>query len=45
MLFERDGVHRWTMHVNRAEFDHILLDHAADVGVEVFQGVAVTALP
>ncbi|GGQ04735.1 NAD(P)/FAD-dependent oxidoreductase [Streptomyces roseolilacinus] len=41
--FEKDGVHRWTMHVNRAEFDHILLDHAADVGVEVFQGVAVTA--
>ncbi|MDQ0771947.1 flavin-dependent dehydrogenase [Streptomyces aurantiacus] len=41
--FERDGVLRWTMHVDRAEFDHILLDHAADVGVEVFQGVAVTA--
>ncbi|WP_221349881.1 NAD(P)/FAD-dependent oxidoreductase [Streptomyces beigongshangae] len=41
--FERDGVRRWTMHVDRAEFDHILLDHAADVGVEVFQGVAVTA--
>ncbi|MFF9630331.1 NAD(P)/FAD-dependent oxidoreductase [Streptomyces fradiae] len=41
--FEKDGVHRWTMHVDRAEFDHILLDHAADVGVEVFQGVAVTA--
>ncbi|MEU5127250.1 NAD(P)/FAD-dependent oxidoreductase [Streptomyces mobaraensis] len=42
-LFEKDGVLRWTMHVNRAEFDHILLDHAADVGVEVFQGTAVTA--
>ncbi|UUS31631.1 MULTISPECIES: NAD(P)/FAD-dependent oxidoreductase [Streptomyces] len=41
--FEKDGVRRWTMHVDRAEFDHILLDHAADVGVEVFQGVAVTA--
>ncbi|SCL15124.1 NAD(P)/FAD-dependent oxidoreductase [Micromonospora inyonensis] len=43
VLFERDGVHRWTMHVDRAEFDHILLDHVADVGVDVFQGVAVTA--
>ena len=36
-----DGVYRWAMHVNRAEFDHILLDHAADEGVEVFQGVPV----
>jgi flavin-dependent dehydrogenase len=38
-----DGVHRWSMHVNRSEFDHILLDHAADVGVEVYQGVSVSA--
>jgi hypothetical protein len=38
-----DGVHRWAMHVNRAEFDHILLDHAADSGVEVRQGTAVSA--
>lgn len=37
-----DGVHRWAMHVNRGEFDHILLDHAADCGVEVFQGVTVS---
>jgi len=40
--FEEDGVYRWTMHVNRAEFDHILLDHAADVGADVFQGTAIT---
>jgi flavin-dependent dehydrogenase len=38
-----DGVYRWAMHVNRSEFDQILLDHAADEGVEVFQGVAVSA--
>ncbi|HEV8556661.1 MAG TPA: NAD(P)/FAD-dependent oxidoreductase [Actinophytocola sp.] len=36
-----DGVYRWALHVNRSEFDHILLDNAADHGVEVFQGVAV----
>ena len=36
-----DGVHRWAMHVNRAEFDHILLDHAASLGVDVVQGVGV----
>jgi len=38
-----DGVHRWAMHVNRSEFDHILLDHAADSGVDVFQGTSVHA--
>jgi flavin-dependent dehydrogenase len=37
-----DGVFRWSMHVNRAEFDHILLDHAADLGVEVFQETSVS---
>jgi flavin-dependent dehydrogenase len=36
-----DGVHRWAMHVNRSEFDHILLDHAAESGVDVYQGVSV----
>ncbi|MEV8017507.1 tryptophan 7-halogenase [Streptomyces sp. NPDC086554] len=41
--YDSDGVLRWTMHVDRAEFDHILLDHAADVGVDVFQGLAVDA--
>ncbi|MGF7234848.1 MAG: NAD(P)/FAD-dependent oxidoreductase [Frankia sp.] len=37
----RDGVHRWSMHVNRSQFDHILLDHARSCGVEVFQGIKV----
>jgi flavin-dependent dehydrogenase len=37
-----DGVHRWAMHVNRAEFDHILLEHAESLGVEVHQGVTVS---
>ncbi|MCP3804861.1 tryptophan 7-halogenase [Allokutzneria sp. A3M-2-11 16] len=39
-----DGVYRWSMHVDRAEFDHILLDHAAELGVEVFQGTSVREL-
>lgn len=39
--YVHDGVHRWSLHVNRSEFDHILLDHAADCGVDVFQGVEV----
>ncbi|MFF9620421.1 NAD(P)/FAD-dependent oxidoreductase [Streptomyces griseosporeus] len=38
----RDGVDRWAMHVNRAEFDKILLDHARDCGADVFEGAAVT---
>ena len=37
-----DGVRRWAIHCNRSEFDQVLLDHAADTGVEVFQGVRVT---
>lgn len=41
--FLEDGVNRWTAHVNRAEFDHLLLDHAADCGAAVFQGVSVSA--
>lgn len=36
-----DGVHRWAMHVDRAEFDEILLDHAASVGVDVVEGADV----
>ncbi len=39
--FAEDGVHRWSIHANRSEFDHILLKHARDVGVEVFEGVGV----
>lgn len=38
--WERDGILRWAIHVNRAEFDSILLDHARDLGVEVFEGRA-----
>ncbi|MFD4402300.1 NAD(P)/FAD-dependent oxidoreductase [Nocardia sp. NPDC058499] len=37
-----DGVHRWSIHVNRAEFDEVLLDHAESCGAQVFQGVGVT---
>ncbi|WFB10934.1 tryptophan 7-halogenase [Streptomyces sp. LX-29] len=36
-----DGVPRWSMHVNRAEFDHVLLNHAADCGADVFEGVEI----
>lgn len=39
-----DGVHRWAFHVNRSEFDHILLNHARDCGAEVFEGVGIRAL-
>jgi len=36
-----DGIARWTIHTDRAQFDHILLNHAADMGVDVFQGTPV----
>lgn len=37
-----DGVYRWSIHVNRAEFDTVLLEHAEDSGAQVFQGVQIT---
>ncbi|MGW6427384.1 NAD(P)/FAD-dependent oxidoreductase [Nocardia sp. NPDC055053] len=37
-----DGVYRWSMHVDRAEFDTVLLDHAESCGAHVFQGTRVT---
>lgn len=40
--FVKDGVYRWSMHVNRAEFDQVLLDHAAESGVDVFEGTRIT---
>ncbi|WP_253798076.1 NAD(P)/FAD-dependent oxidoreductase [Nocardia amikacinitolerans] len=38
-----DGVHRWSIHVNRAEFDTVLLDHAESCGAQVFQGIRVAS--
>lgn len=35
--YKEDGVFRWSMHVNRAEFDKILLDHAKYCGSDVFE--------
>jgi flavin-dependent dehydrogenase len=40
--WQQDGYRRWSLHVNRSEFDQILLDHARDCGAEVFQGAEVT---
>lgn len=42
-LHERDGYLRWSIHCNRPEFDHILLNHAKDSGVDVFEGVPVAS--
>lgn len=38
----QDGVHRFAIHVNRSEFDDILLKHAADLGVDVFEETQVS---
>jgi flavin-dependent dehydrogenase len=43
-LHERDGHFRWSIHCNRPEFDHILLTHARDSGVEVYEGTPVNAV-
>jgi flavin-dependent dehydrogenase len=36
-----EGMQNYTWHVERAEFDQLLLDHARDVGVEVYQPATV----
>jgi flavin-dependent dehydrogenase len=33
--YQRDGIRRWSIHVDRAQFDKILADHAASLGVQV----------
>jgi flavin-dependent dehydrogenase len=43
-LHERDGYVRWSIHCNRPEFDHILLTHARDSGVDVHEGTPVNAV-
>ena len=43
-LNEKDGYHRWSIHCNRPEFDHILLNHARDSGAEVYEGTPVNAV-
>jgi flavin-dependent dehydrogenase len=39
--WREDGVHRWAVHVNRSEFDHILLENAVSLGCTSWTGVAV----
>lgn len=39
-----DGVHRWAIHCNRADFDAILLEHARSVGAEVRMPAAVAGV-
>ncbi|MCG5213837.1 NAD(P)/FAD-dependent oxidoreductase [Streptosporangium sp. KLBMP 9127] len=41
--YQEDGVHRWAAHVNRSEFDHMLLEHSAELGVNVFEETTVSA--
>ncbi len=41
--FKEDGAHRFAYHVNRAELDEMLLRHAEELGVNVFEETSVTA--
>jgi len=40
-MYEELGILNFAIHVNRSEFDKLLLDHARDIGVDVHEGVAV----
>jgi flavin-dependent dehydrogenase len=39
--WREDGIYRWAIHVDRAEFDKILLDNARDQGADVIEGATV----
>ncbi len=43
-MYEQLGILNFAMHVNRSEFDKLLLDHARDMGVDVHEGAAVTGV-
>lgn len=42
--FQKDGIFRWAFHVNRSEFDQVLLNHAASLGADVTEGAPVRAI-
>ncbi len=41
--WKEDGAHRFAGHVNRSELDEMLLRHAEELGVSVFEETSVTA--
>ena len=43
-MYDELGIFNFAMHVNRSEFDQILLEHARDVGVDVHEGMAVSGI-
>jgi 2-polyprenyl-6-methoxyphenol hydroxylase-like FAD-dependent oxidoreductase len=43
-VYEQLGIINFSVHVNRSEFDKLLLDHAREMGVEVREGVSVAGV-
>jgi flavin-dependent dehydrogenase len=43
-MYDENGVLSFAMHLNRSEFDKVLLDHAKDLGVDVHEGTPVIGL-
>lgn len=44
LMYEETGILNFSIHVNRSEFDKLLLDHAREMGVDVHEGLAVTRI-
>ena len=42
--WEADGIHRWSLHVDRAAFDYVLLRHARARGAHVYEDSAVESV-
>lgn len=43
-MYDEHGILSFALHVNRSEFDKLLLDHARDMGVDVHEGNAVVGV-
>lgn len=43
-MYDRSGILNFSIHVNRSEYDKVLLDHARDLGVDVHEGAVVVGV-
>lgn len=43
-MYDEHGILSFAVHVNRSEFDQLLLEHAREVGVDVHEGVPVVGV-
>jgi len=43
-MYDQFGILNFAIHVNRSEFDKLLLDHAGNMGVEIYEGTGIVGI-